>query len=199
MTKKVLGNLSEGLAFVISAPAGTGKTTLAEMLKKEFPCVVESVSYTTRKPREGETDGRDYFFISEKEFIAKIEAGEFLEYAQVFDNYYGTSRKYVENERKKGHHVILVIDTQGAISIKTKLDAVFIFISPPSRDELERRLRMRKTETEEAVQKRLSWADKEIQMVSYYDYHIVNFDLKIAYDALRSILVAEEHKTKYNP
>lgn len=191
---KNLGNLSHGIAFVISAPAGTGKTTLARMLCKEFSCVVESVSFTTREPRAGEVNGKDYFFVSQKEFKDRIAKNDFLEYAEVFDNYYGTSKSFVEGQLKKGHHVVLVIDTQGAMALKKKMEGVFIFISPPSLDELERRLRARKTETEEVVQKRLSWAEKEMQMVSSYDYHIVNSDLKVAYDVLRAILIAEEHR-----
>jgi guanylate kinase len=198
MSKKVLGNLPQGLAFVISAPAGTGKTTLAHMLRKEFPCVVESISFTTRSPRPNEVNGKDYFFISKEEFEAKIKAEEFLEYAKVFDHYYGTSSSFVEGERKKGHHVVLVIDTQGAMLIKKKLDAIFIFISPPSKEELERRLRLRRTETEEVIAKRLSWAEKEMEMANRYDYHIVNVELKIAYDVLRSVVIAEEHRIRKN-
>ncbi len=196
MTQKVLGKLSYGLSFVISAPAGTGKTTLSQMLRQEFPCIVESISYTTRKPRANEVKGVDYFFISEEEFKAKIQAQEFLEYAKVFDHYYGTSKSFVESERKKGHHVVLVIDTQGAMQIKSKLDVISIFVLPPSIEELERRLRMRKTDTDEAIAKRLSWAEKEMQMAPFYDYQIVNFDLKKAYDVLRSIVISEEHRTR---
>lgn len=196
MMEKSLGNLPHGLAFVVSAPAGTGKTTLVQMLQQEFPCVVESVSYTTRKPRTNERNGKDYFFLSEKEFQEKIEAGEFYEYAKVFDHYYGTSRSFVEKERAKGLHVVLVIDTQGAMLLKKKLDAAFIFLRPPSLEELERRLRQRSTETDESIAKRLSWAEKEMEMASFYDYQIVNSDLEIAYDVLRSILIAEEHKFK---
>ncbi len=197
MMEKSLGNLPHGLAFVISAPAGTGKTTLVQMLQQEFPCVVESISYTTRKPRTNERNGKDYFFLSEREFQEKIQAGEFYEYAKVFDHYYGTSRSFVEKERAKGLHVVLVIDTQGAMLLKKKLEAAFIFLRPPSLEELERRLRQRSTETDEVIAKRLSWAEKEMEMASFYDYQIVNSDLDIAYDVLRSILIAEEHKFKH--
>lgn len=191
---RLLGGLKKGLVFVVSAPAGTGKTTLVQMLCKEFSCVVVSVSYTTRSPRTGEEPGRDYHFISISEFEEKMREGEFLEYAKVFGNYYGTSRKYVEEQQLLGKHVLLVIDTQGALQLKGQIDAVFIFISPPSLSELRSRLHSRQSETPESIEKRLSWAEKEISLRSQYDYHIVNDNLKIAYEALRSILIAEEHK-----
>ncbi len=192
----VLGGLKRGLVFVISAPAGTGKTTLVRMLREEFHCIVESVSYTTRSPRANEIAGRDYYFISPEEFEKKIEEGEFLESAQVFGKYYGTSRKFVESQQEKGKHVILVIDTQGAMHLKGKIEAAFIFISPPSLEELKFRLHSRKSESDDAIQHRLSWAEKEIALSQQYDYHIVNDHLKTAYDVLRSILIAEEHKNR---
>lgn len=193
---KILGGLKKGLIFVVSAPAGTGKTTLVRMLQDEFSCVRESISYTTRKPRHGEIPGRDYFFISVEEFEKKIEEGEFYEYAKVFGSYYGTSRKFVEEHQNKGQHVILVIDTQGALQLMDFLPAAFIFISPPSLEELKARLRARRSESEEAIEQRLSWAEKEIRLASRYHYHIVNDNLEIAYDVLRSILIAEEHKNR---
>lgn len=189
--------MRKGTLFVISAPAGTGKTTLVRMLLEEFHHrVVESVSYTTRFPRPNEVPGRDYHFISAEEFQKKISEGEFLEYAQVFGNYYGTSRKAVEAQQEKGKHVVLVIDTQGALQLKDKLEAVFIFISPPSLEELKARLHRRKSESDEAIDHRLSWAEKEMALSGHYSYHIVNDNLKVAYDALRSILIAEEHKNR---
>ena len=188
--------MRRGLAFVLSAPAGTGKTTLVRMLLEEFHQLVESVSYTTRSPRPNEIPGRDYHFIAHQEFQGKIDQGEFLEYAQVFGSYYGTSRKALEAQQEKGKHVILVIDTQGALQLKGKLQAAFIFVSPPSLDELRARLHRRKSETEEAIEHRLSWAQHEMALAKEYDYHIVNDHLKTAYDALRSILIAEEHKNR---
>jgi guanylate kinase len=186
----------KGLLFVVSAPAGTGKTTLVRMLLDEFHHVVESVSMTTRAPRHNEVPGRDYVFVSTKEFKEKIKEGEFLEHAKVFDHYYGTSRKFVDAQRQKGKHVVLVIDTQGALQLKKIVDAVFIFISPPSIEELRARLCRRKTETEEDIEHRLSWAEREMALAGQYDYHIVNDHLKVAYEALRSILIAEEHKNR---
>jgi len=188
--------MKRGLVFVISAPAGTGKTTLVRMLLEEFLTVTESVSFTTRLPRPNEVAGRDYHFIDLAEFEKKIKEGEFLEYAKVFGNYYGTSRKFVESEQGKGKHVILVIDTQGALQLKGRLEAAFIFISPPSLEELRSRLYRRRSETEEAIAHRLSWAEKEMALAKKYDYHIVNDHLKAAYDVLRSILIAEEHKNR---
>jgi len=188
--------MKKGLVFVISAPAGTGKTTLVRMLREEFHNVVESISSTTRSPRPNETPGRDYNFITTAEFEEKIREGEFLEYAQVFHHYYGTSRKFVEGQLEKGKHVILVIDTQGALQLKGKLEAVFVFISPPTLEELRARLCRRRSETEEAIETRLSWAEKEMSLANTYDYHIVNDNLKTAYDVLRSILIAEEHRNR---
>lgn len=192
----VLGGLKKGLVFVISAPAGTGKTTLVRMLREEFPCIVESVSYTTRSPRANEIAGRDYYFITPQEFQEKIKEGEFLESAQVFGNYYGTSRKFVEGQLEKGKHVVLVIDTQGALHLQGKINAIFIFISPPNFEELHSRLRLRRSESDEAISHRLSWAEKEIEMAKHYNYHVVNDHLKTAYDVLRSIFIAEEHKNR---
>ncbi len=188
--------MKKGLVFVISAPAGTGKTTLVKMLKDEFHNVVESVSFTTRPPRENEIPGRDYHFITKAEFEKKIKEGEFLEYAEVFHNYYGTSKKVVASQQEKGKHVVLVIDTQGAMQLMDRLEAVFIFISPPSLEELRSRLCKRKSENQSAIETRLSWAEKEMTLASRYHYHIVNDNLKIAYDVLRSILIAEEHKNR---
>lgn len=194
---KVLGELKKGLVFVLSAPAGTGKTTLARMLQHEFDCVVESISYTTRKPRSTEVPGKDYHFISVSEFEQKIKEGEFLEHANVFGSYYGTSRKFLEQQLNLRKHVILVIDTQGAMFLKGRLDAVFVFIQPPSMDVLKDRLFARKSENSDAIQERLQWAKKEMALAVHYDYQIVNDQLDTAYEVLRSILIAEEHRNRH--
>lgn len=194
---KILGNLKKGLIFVMSAPAGTGKTTLVRMLINEFPCIVESVSCTTRPPRGGEIPGRDYHFLSKEEFEAKIEAGDFLEYAKVFSQYYGTSKSEVLAQQKNGKHVVLVIDTQGALKLKKeRFPAVFIFLKPPSLAELRERLFKRKTEADQLIEERLAWATHEIEMAEQYDYQIINDSLDHAYDVLRSIIISEEHKTE---
>jgi guanylate kinase len=192
---KLLGNLKKGLVFVVSAPAGTGKTTLVKMLVEEFPCVKASVSCTTRPPRIGEIPGVDYDFISEPEFERRVAEGD-LEYALVFDHYYGTSKKSVLREQERGRHVVLVIDTQGAMQIKKIFPAVYIFVRPPSMEELSKRLKNRRTEPVEKIKSRLEWAKREVEMAIYYDYQIINDDLQIAYQVLRGIVIAEEHRTE---
>lgn len=181
----------KGHLFIISAPAGTGKTTLVQMLTDKFPQVVRSVTCTTRAPRPGEVNGKDYYFLTEEEFQKKIKAGDFLEYATIYGYHYGTSKSLVEKDLKAGKDVILVIDTQGALHLKGKVDATFIFISPPSFDELKKRLLKRRTESPEVIEKRLAWARRELEMISHYDYHIVNDDLSVAFEALKNIIIAE--------
>jgi guanylate kinase len=191
---KLLGNLKQGLAFVVSAPAGTGKTTLVQMLTHAFPMVTHSISCTTREPREKEVSGGHYHFLKKEDFKKKILSNEFLEYVELYGNYYGTSKETVTEQLKCGKHVILTIDTQGALQLKGKFAATYIFISPPSLEVLRKRLIQRRTETAELIEKRLAWASKEMQAASLYDYNIVNDDLNIAYQALLSIIVAEEHR-----
>lgn len=195
--QKLLGSLSEGLVFVLSAPAGTGKTTLVRMLSQEFPCIVESVSCTTRPMRSGEAEGKDYHFLSQKEFEEKMGRGDFLEYAEVFGYHYGTSLSFVQEQQKRGKHVFLVIDTQGAMQLKKNhFSAIYLFLSPPSLEELRERLLKRKTESQEVIDTRLSWAKAELAMMENYDYHIVNDHLEQAYAILRSIVIAEEHRVR---
>jgi guanylate kinase len=197
---QLLGNIKKGSIFVVSAPAGTGKTTLIEMLVSEYPCVVESISYTTRKIRGEEVQGKHYHFVTRKEFENKISNVDFLEYAEIYGEYYGTSSSWVEGKRREGKHVVLVIDTQGAMKLKGKCDAVFIFIMPPSLGTLRERLEKRKTETPQAIENRLEWAKREIEVgKTEYEYIIVNHDLNEAYQVLKSIFIAEEHRAKnYN-
>lgn len=193
---KVLGGLQKGLVFIVSAPAGTGKTTLVRMLQKEFSCVLQSVSYTTRAPRNGEVADVDYHFIDKGAFEKKIQQNDFLEYATLFGEYYGTSKSALQKLLTAGKHVILVIDTQGAMKLRGKLDATFIFIKPPGLDVLKKRLLSRNSENVAKIEERLAWAQKEIECAKNYDYEIVNDDLAAAYDVLRAILIAEEHKTR---
>lgn len=197
-TPKVLGNLKKGKVFIVSAPAGTGKTTLTQMLVDEFPCVVESVSFTTRQPREDEKDGVHYRFITREEFTQKIDEGEFLEYADIYGDLYGTSRKWVEKRLDQGKHVVLVIDTQGALKLKERYPATYIFIIPPSFEELRRRLLERRTESDAVIEKRLEWARNEVEKSHEYDYRLVNNDLETAYEVLKGIVIAEEHKVMKN-
>lgn len=191
---KLLGSMPEGLIFVLSAPAGTGKTTIVELLIKEFPIVVSNVSFTTRPPRAGEISGVHYHFISRKEFEEKIKKNEFLEYVQLYGDYYGTSYQTIRDLQKQGRHVFLVIDTQGAIQIKNKVKAVFIFLKPPSLHELRERLTLRKTETSKVIEERLEWSKREMEAIKEYDYCIVNDNLATAYQVLRSILISETHR-----
>lgn len=193
---KLLGNLKTGLIFVLSAPAGTGKTTLIKMLMEEFPSVVQSISFTTRPKRYNEKSGDDYIFITPEEFEQKIVDREFLEYVKLYGHYYGTSKKWVEKQQQLGKHVFLVIDTQGALQLMESLDASFIFMKPPSISHLRERLIKRNTDSEEAIEGRLAWAVKEIETAHYYEYVILNDKLENAYQVLRSIVIAEEHKVR---
>lgn len=188
----------EGLLFVVSAPAGTGKTTLIEKLASEFSRVLQSISFTTRKPRQGEKDGIHYHFVSKEEFQKKIDDHDFLEYVTLYGQYYGTSKSWVHDKLKEGKHVVLVIDTQGAMQLMGKLEAVYVFIEPPSLEVLKKRLMARKTESKEDLVARLDWAKHEMDFSRYYDYKVVNDDLKTAYEALRSIIIAEEHRAGLN-
>lgn len=194
----ILGKGTKGLVFIISAPAGTGKTTLMRKLAKEFPCVYQSVSCTTRPMRTGEVEGKDYHFMSEEEFEKGKARGDFLESAAVFGYHYASSRRLIEKKQEEGKHVFLVIDTQGTRSLRQQgFAAISIFISPPSLVELERRLVDRNTDSPSVIEKRLAWAKKELEEIKYYDYHVVNDQLEDAYDVLRSIVIAEEHRVSY--
>ena len=195
MQTGLLGNLERGLVFIVSAPAGTGKTTLVKKLLDEEPSVTRSVSYTTRKARQNEIDGEDYHFVTQEIFKKKIEENDFLEHVFLFDNCYGTCVRAIEEQQEQGKHVVLVIDTQGAIIIQKKINAISIFISPPSFEELQRRLEERNTESEKDLQQRLEWAQKELMLIENYDYHVVNEKLESAYQMLKSIFVAEELKS----
>jgi guanylate kinase len=192
---KLIGNLDKGLLFIVSAPAGTGKTTLVTKLTHEFSKIKRSISYTTRNPRSGELNGIDYHFVTKETFEEMISAKEFLEYAEVFGKYYGTAKKNVIDELENGFHVIMVIDTQGALNIKEKIKNTSIFISPPSHDELTRRLHTRSLDSHDSISLRLQWAEHEIKLAPYYDYKIINDDIDVAYQVLKSIIIAEEHKT----
>lgn len=198
MSNQLLGNLAQGLIFVISAPAGAGKTTLVNKLTHEFPSVVRNVTCTTRAPRPGEQEGKDYFFFDPQTFEAKIAQGDFIEHAKVFGDYYGTSDTFINQQIAQGKHVVLVIDTQGALHLQKhfKKRAIFIFISPPSLAELKERLLKRQTETLKSIEERLAWAKRELEMVHHYDYNIVNDHLDTAYTVLKSIFIAEEHKVR---
>jgi len=187
----------EGLIFVVSAPSGAGKTSLCRAITDSLENLTHSISYTTRKPRPGEIDGRDYFFVAEDRFRDMIQAGDFAEWAEVHSNLYGTSRRVLDDMVVRGIDVILDIDTQGARQIKTKYDrAVYLFIMPPSLEILEERLRNRKSDKEEEIRKRMRRAQEEIRDYTMYEYIIVNRDFDRALTELRSIITAERCRTR---
>ena len=186
----MLGNL-----YIISAPSGAGKTSLVAKLIDEDLLVRVSVSTTTRDMRPGEKHGVNYYFVSVPEFEEKIAEGEFIEYAKVFDNYYGTSRKTVEQHLKAGQDVILEIDWQGAQQIRKQFDQVYsIFIMPPSLDELDRRLNGRGTDSEEVIAKRMKQAVTEMEHYTEFDYVVINDDFETAFHQLHSIFISNRLK-----
>ena len=187
-----------GLMFILSSPSGAGKTTLADRLLTKDGEMVLSISATTRPRRPGEAHGKDYYFVSEDEFMRMRDNGEFMEWANVFGHYYGTPRALVEDVLRQGKDVLFDIDWQGAQQLDEVAgeDVVKVFILPPSRDELERRLRSRAKDPEEVVQKRMAKADAEMSHWAEYDYVIVNYDLDESEELLRSILFAERLKRR---
>jgi guanylate kinase len=178
--------------YIISAPSGSGKSTLVDRVRQIVSGLKFSISYTTRPPRAGEKNGREYYFISRAEFEQMIRQDEFLEYADVFGNYYGTAHRFLSEAEQEGKDLLLDIDVQGAAQIKRKIpEAVSIFILPPNRTELEKRLRTRSLDAEEVIQRRLVTASREIEKYCEYDYILVNDRLEESIDALKSILLAE--------
>lgn len=182
-----------GLLIVISGPSGAGKGTLCNLIKKEFPNIYYSISATTRSPRQGERHGVDYLFMSKEEFLELRDANGFLEWAEVYGNYYGTPRSKVEENIAQGRDVILEIDIQGALNVKKQYpEGVFIFIVPPSIKELKRRIENRGQDSPEDISKRLKSAHTELAYVSEYDYVIVNDKIETAIAKLKSIIIAEK-------
>ncbi len=177
--------------YIVSAPSGSGKTTLLQSLLKTFKYLKFSVSHTTRQPRQGERNGVDYFFTERTKFIEMANSGEFLEWAEYYGQLYGTSRAFVEEHVAAGHDVILDIDVNGARQVKEKIQgSIAVFIMPPSFSELERRLRSRRQESDEAIHKRLEIARSEIPVSRNYDYIVVNDVLEDSVQALEAIVRA---------
>jgi guanylate kinase len=186
----------EGLLFVVSAPSGAGKTSLCKAVTESLENLTHSISHTTRLPRAGEIDGRDYYFVTHERFREMADAGDFAEHARVHANLYGTSKRVLERMVAEGTDVILDIDTQGARQIRQHYaSAVFIFIMPPTMDILEERLRNRRSDREEDIRSRMQRARDEIRDYALYDYIIVNRDFDRALAELRSIITAERCRT----
>ena len=189
----------KGLLLVVSGPSGAGKGTICKALLNKNDKIKLSVSATTRKPRNGEVHGVNYFFIEKEEFTKMIENGEFLEYAQIYDNFYGTPKAAIIECLEKGQDVILEIEMQGAKQIKEVYpEGVFIFVLPPSLEELKSRIVGRGTETAEEIEKRFSCAFEEINQIVNYDYFIVNEDVEKSVNDIEAIICAEKNKvTRY--
>ncbi|NLM53024.1 MAG: guanylate kinase [Firmicutes bacterium] len=188
-----------GLLIVISGPSGVGKGTVCQALLRKKADLVFSVSKTTRQPRPGEKDGVNYFFVTPEEFQKSIAEGDFLEYACVYDHYYGTPRRAVERMLAAGRDVILEIDTQGALQVmQTYPQGVFIFLLPPSGAELRSRIIKRGTETEETLKKRLAAAKSEIELAYKYQYVIVNDHVETACERICAIIEAEKMRVLRN-
>jgi guanylate kinase len=181
-----------GLLFIVSAPSGAGKTTLVERLVEQLPRLKMSRSYTSRAARQGETDGVDYNFVSRDRFEAMVAAGDFLEWASVFGNLYGTCASDTEKLLASGHDVVLVIDVQGARKVRAQgIETSAVFVMPPSFEVLEQRLRGRSKDAEAEIQRRLQVARDEVAAYTEYDFVVVNDELTAAVDRLRSVVVSE--------
>ena len=186
----------EGLILILSAPSGAGKTSLCRELFKIFPDMKESVSYTTRTPRVGEIEGEAYHFVSHAEFERMVKEDAFAEWALVHGNMYGTALRTLEEARKSGIDLVLDIDCQGALRLKEQFDGgVYVFIMPPSMDELRHRLEHRSTDVQEVIERRISRAADEIKEARWYDYIIINDDFEVACQELASIVTAHRRKT----
>lgn len=193
--------MSKGMLLVLSAPSGCGKTTIVNLVMKNLPGLVFSVSHTTRRPRPGEINGVHYHFVDAPVF-ARIRDGQptgFLEWAEVHGNMYGTSVEEVSRHQEAGGDVILDIDVQGAAQVRDRANPITIFIAPPSLSELERRLRGRGTENEATLTVRLENARRELACVSAYNYLIINDRLEEAVESLRSIIIAERSRQRRTP
>lgn len=182
-----------GLLVVVSGPSGTGKGTLCKELRRQVPELQYSISVTTRPPRPGEKDGVNYYYLSKEKFEEMLANDEFLEWAKVYDNYYGTPKKKVMEVLEKGEDILLEIDIQGALQIMKQFpQGVFIYIVPPSIEELERRIVNRGTDSAEVIKKRLSCVEEELSYMSEYDYIVVNDEVEKAVEKLKAIIVAEK-------
>lgn len=191
--------MKKGSLIVVSGPSGAGKGTVCDAFLSAHGEIAYSISATTRTPREGEQDGVNYYFLSRAEFERMIDNGELLEWAEVYGNYYGTPLKKIEERLARGEDILLEIDTQGALNVQKKFpDGVYVFILPPSFDELEKRLRGRGTDSEAVVARRLAAAAGEIAAAKQYAYTIVNDKVENAVRTLSAIVAAEHARTRNN-
>ncbi len=182
----------KGALFVVTAPSGAGKTTICDAVISRIGRLRYSISATTRPPRKGEKDGKDYFFLSREEFEKGIGEDRFLEHAEVYDNYYGTPKEFIFEQLRAGYDIILDIDVQGALALKKrKLPAVYLFIVPPSLEELKNRLVKRGTDNEEVIARRFAQARSEMGFISRYDYCIINDRLEEAVEDMLAVIRAE--------
>jgi guanylate kinase len=187
--------MARGLFIVVSAPSGAGKSSICQKLLQACPEIKFSVSYTSRPPRPSEVDGKDYHFISREEFQVRIDQGEFIEWVENYGNLYGSSRKTMEAFLHDGQDLLLDIEPRGARKIKQKFKGgIYVFVLPPSRDELLKRLEGRGYETDKVIQDRFDQAESELKEISWYDYIIINKDLETAVNQLISIYRAEKCK-----
>ena len=191
--------MSKGVLVVVSGFSGSGKGTIMRRLLEKYDNYGLSISATTRQPREGETHGKEYFFQTTEEFENMIRQGQLIEYAQYVGNYYGTPKAYVEEQRNLGKDVILEIEIQGAMKIKEQYpDTVLLFVTPPSAEELKRRLVGRGTETEDVIESRLVRAVQESEGMDLYDYLVINDDLETCVDEVHAIIQSEHDKASRN-
>jgi guanylate kinase len=193
--KKAATKSRPGFPVVVTAPSGTGKTSICRRVAKDMKRVSYSVSLTTRERRKGERNGRDYIFVTEKRFKQLAAAGKLAEWASIYGSYYGTPQSWLDSKLKRGQCVLLALDHNGGEMIREKYrGSVLIYLLPPSIEELKRRLRGRRTDSESSIKMRLESARKELAFAGKYDYWVVNSRLDQTADVLRSIIVAEEHK-----
>ncbi|MBR2755445.1 MAG: guanylate kinase [Lachnospiraceae bacterium] len=187
--------MDKGVLVVVSGLSGAGKGTICKRLLEKYPDYVLSVSVTSRKPREGEEHGREYFFITKEEFEDRINQGKLLEFAQYVGNYYGTPKDWVDEQLNAGKDIVLEIELQGAFQVRKKIpEAVLIFVLPPDMEELKRRLVNRGTETMEEIDRRIQRALEEMEFVPEYDYVIINEDVEKSVDMLHNIVRSEKNK-----